>query len=276
MRTTTGADGRYRLVGMPAGSGNRITANPGPAQPYLGAGADVPGGIGTEPATVNFALKRGVAIRGKVTDKATGQPVPALVEYFVFVDNPHRASARGLHGGEVRTRPDGSFELEGLPGRGLVAARALKDHYLVGQGADKIAGADANTAGSTPIRTSAIRSACTRSWPSIPSEDAGSLTCDLALDPGITLSGTVVGPDGKPLAGCTAIDLWPHTMSGSMIKLTSGTFTAGGPRSEAASTPGLPARGEEPHGVRDRPGRRAWSANRPTPAGRDRHGPPAR
>ncbi len=226
VRTTTGADGRYRLVGMPAGSGNRITANPGPAQPYLGAGADVTGGIGTDPATVDFALKRGVAIRGKVTDKATGQPVPALVEYFVFVNNPHRSSAQGLHGGEVRTRPDGSFSLEGLPGRGLVAARALKDHYLVGQGADKIAGAmeygfQTDPHICDPQRLHAIVAIN-------PSEDTGSLTCDLALDPGITISGTVVGPDGKPLAGCTAIDLWPHTMSGSMIKLTSGTFTAGG------------------------------------------------
>ncbi len=225
VRTTTGADGRYRLVGMPAGNGNRITANPGPAQPYLGAGADVPGGVGTEPAMVDFALKRGVAIRGKVTDKATGQPVPAFVEYFVFGDNPHRNSVRGLHGGEVRTRPDGSFELEGLPGRGLVAARALKDHYLVGQGADKIAGVrdggqfltDPHICESQRVHTIVAVD---------PTENAGSLTCDLALDPGKTVSGTVVGLDGRPLAGCTAIDLWPHTMSGSMVRLASGTFTA--------------------------------------------------
>ena len=142
VRTTTGADGRYRLVGMPAGAGNRITANPGPAQPYLGAGAQVPAGRRRSRPRSTSRLKRGVAIRGKVTDKATGKPVPAVVEYFVFVDNPHRAEASRLHGGEVRTRPDGSFELVGLPGRGLVAARAVKDHYLVGQGADRIAGAD--------------------------------------------------------------------------------------------------------------------------------------
>ena len=228
VRTTTGADGRYRLVGMPAGSGNRITAVPGPAQSYLGSGAEVPGGAGPEPATVDFALKRGVAIRGKITDKATGQPVPAVVEYFVFIDNPHRAAARGLHGGEVRTRPDGSFELEGLPGRGLVAARALKDHYLVGQGADKIAGADAAQGWfhtdphiCHPEQFHTIAEIA-------PAQDAGSMTCDLSLDPGITLVGTVVGPDGKPLAGCTAIDLCPHTMSFNIVKLASGKFTAMG------------------------------------------------
>ncbi len=225
VRTTTGADGRYRLVGMPAGSGNRITANPGPAQPYLGAGVAVPGGAGPEPATVDFALKRGIAIRGKVTDQATGQPVPALVEYFLFADNPHRAEAQGLHGGEIRTRPDGSFEVVGLPGRGLVAARAERDHYFVGQGAEKIAGAD-ELGG---FRT-APHICDPQHFHTIvaidPAEDVQSLTCDVALDPGIALSGTVVGPDGQPVVGCTAIDLCPHTMSFNIVNLTSNAFTA--------------------------------------------------
>ena len=77
-----------------------------------------------------------------MSDKATGKPVPSVVEYFIFVDNPHRADASRLHGREVMTRPDGSFELVGLPGRGLVAARATKDYYLLGRGAEKIAGID--------------------------------------------------------------------------------------------------------------------------------------
>ncbi len=227
VRTTTGADGRYRLVGMPARSGNRITANPGPAQPYLGAGADVPAGADPEPVTVDFALQRGLTIRGKVTDKGTGRPVPALVEYFVFVDNPNRAKARALHLRPVPTHPDGSFELEGLPGRGLVAARAAKDDYVVGYGADKLAGLIKDGHFLTdphicePQQHHAIAAID-------PAEDARSLTCDLALDPGITLSGTVVGPDGQPVAGCMAIDLAPHTMSINIVKLPSSEFTARG------------------------------------------------
>jgi hypothetical protein len=227
VRTTSGADGRYRLVGMPTGSGNRITANPGPAQPYLGAGADVPGGAGPEPVTVDFALQRGLTIRGKVTDKATGRPVPAFVEYFVFVDNPNRDKARALHLRPVQTRPDGSFELEGLPGRGLVAARAAKDDYVVGLGADRIAGLVEGGRFRTdphicePQQYHAIVAID-------PAENARSLTCDLALDPGITLSGTVVGPDGQPVAGCMAIDLSPHTMSINIVKLTSSEFAARG------------------------------------------------
>jgi RNA polymerase sigma factor (sigma-70 family) len=227
VRTTTGADGRYRLVGMPPGTGNRITANPGPAQPYLGTGADVPGGASTEPVTVDFALQRGLTIRGKVTDKATGRPAAAVVEYFVLLDNPNRAKARALHLRPVPTRPDGSFELEGLPGPGLVAARAAKEGYAVGVGADKIAGLVEG--GYFPTDPHICEPQYYHAIAAIdPAGDARSLACDLALDPGITLSGTVIGPDGQPVAGCSAMDLSPPTMSLNVVQLTSSDFTARG------------------------------------------------
>jgi Carboxypeptidase regulatory-like domain/Sigma-70, region 4 len=206
VRATTGADGRYRLVGLPVGPGNMITANPGPGQAYLGAGTVAPAGTGLDPAAVDFALKRGVAIRGKVIDKATGKPVPAVVEYFLFWDNPRRAEVGQLPGGEVATGPDGSFELVGLPGRGLVAARAATDRYLVGQGAIKIPGADEHGWFHTtphlcqPEYFHAIIAID-------PTGGADSLTCDLALDPGSSQAGTVLDPDGKPLAGCVAVNL---------------------------------------------------------------------
>jgi hypothetical protein len=225
LRAKTGADGRFRLVGMPSGPGNVITANPGPPQPYLGARTEVPAGTGLEPAKVDFALKRGVAIRGRVVDRSTGKPVQAGVEYFIFVDNPHRGEVRRLHGRVAPTKPDGSFEVVGLPGRGLVAARAAKDHYLVGQGADRIPGAVQHGWFETdphicqPEFTHAIEAID-------PAEGTGSLTCDLALDPGVSRRGTVLDPDGKPLSGCVAFNLAPGTMSGSMVPLKSEAFVA--------------------------------------------------
>ncbi len=170
-------------------------------------------------------MKHGVAIRGKVSDKATGEPVPAVIEYFVFVDNPRRADASRLHGGAVSTRPDGSFELVGLPGRGLIAARATKDHYLIGRGADGIAGADEH--GSFRTHPYICQLEFTHAIAAVdPAEDAESLTCDLVLDPGTTRPGSVQGPDGKPLAGCVALNLGPGTMSSDMVTLTSGSFRA--------------------------------------------------
>jgi hypothetical protein len=44
---------------------------------------------------------------------------------------------------------------------------------------------------------------------------AKTVTCDLELDPGLTRTGTVLGPDGQPLAGATVLGLtavWPNPM----------------------------------------------------------------
>jgi RNA polymerase sigma factor (sigma-70 family) len=225
VRTTTGPDGRFRLVGMPVGAGNAITASPGPGQPYLAASAEVPAGPGPEPGAVDFSLNRGVAIRGKVRDKETGKPVAAVVEYFLFLNNPHRDEARRLHGREVSTTADGSFELVGLPGPGLIAARAIKDHYLLGRGADTIAGAGQDGLFRTDPHI--CQPALTHAIAKIdPAEGADALTCDLALDPGKTRQGTVEGPDGKPIAGAVAIELCPHTMTFNIVTLTAGAFTA--------------------------------------------------
>ena len=219
VRATSGADGRYRLVGMPGGPGNAITANPGPGLPYFGAGAEAPAGTAPEPAVVDVVLERGVAIRGKALDKATGKPVQAVVEYFYFGNNPQ------LHGREVATGPDGSFELIGLPGRGLVAARATKDHYLVGQGAATIPGADERGWFHTgphicqPEFFHAVTAID-------PATGTHTLTCDLVLDPGESRRGTLLDPSGKPLAGCVAVSLCPATMSQHVDELTSESFTA--------------------------------------------------
>jgi RNA polymerase sigma factor (sigma-70 family) len=225
VRTTSGADGRYRLVGMPGGRGNAITANPRPGQPYLAAGTEVPAGTAPHPAEVEFALKRGVAIRGKVVDKMTGKPAPGIVEYFLFGDNPRRTEVGRLHGGEIPTGPDGSFELVGLPGRGLVAARAAEDRYLVGQGAATIPGADER--GWFHTEPHLCQPEFFHAIVAIdPAGGTDTLTCDLALDPGSSQAGTVLDPDGKPLAGCVAVNLYPATMSQHVDTLVSEAFAA--------------------------------------------------
>jgi RNA polymerase sigma factor (sigma-70 family) len=225
VRATTDADGRYRLVGMPGGSGNAITANPAPGQPYLGAAAEVPGDTGPAPATVDFALKRGVAIRGRVTDRATGAPVRAEVQYFAFLDNPHLAEARGLHGEPAPTRDDGTFDLVGLPGRGLVAVRADEDRYLNARGADAIGGTDEH--GDFPTDPYYCDPEQFHTIVAIdPAAGADPLTCDVALDRGRTVRGTVLDPDGRPLAGAGAAGLNAVTMSPTDIRLPTAEFTA--------------------------------------------------
>ena len=41
-------------------------------------------------------MKRGVVVRGKVTDKVTGRPIQGHVDYYVFDDNPNIRDYPGL------------------------------------------------------------------------------------------------------------------------------------------------------------------------------------
>jgi RNA polymerase sigma factor (sigma-70 family) len=131
VRTTTDAQGRYRLVGLPKGPGHSIIAVPADDQPYLASVIAVGSAPGVEPVTADIALKRGILIQGRVTSGPEGRPVRARVEYFVERSNPHMNDAPGFAGvfNAVPTRPDGSYAVAALPGGGLLAVRA-GDQFL--------------------------------------------------------------------------------------------------------------------------------------------------
>src|SRR5262249_14404401 len=113
IRTVADQDGRYLLTGLPKGDGNVITAAPPEGQPYLMALRHAPDSPGLGPVTVDFALKRGVWIVGRVTDLATGKPVHAQVTYVAFADNPHLREVPDLTAEyHQQTRAaDGTFRL---------------------------------------------------------------------------------------------------------------------------------------------------------------------
>jgi RNA polymerase sigma factor (sigma-70 family) len=202
IRVTTDRDGRYRIVGLPKGQGNQIVARPADL-PYLPAIERVPDTPGLEPVTVDFALQRGVWAKGRVTDKATGKTVASGIEYFALSDNPHLRNVRLDDSNWQGTRDDGAFRTVVLPGPGILAVRSTYDRYRMGIGADRIKGHRAE-GGFELLRT--------RPYlvhpgnyhvlvPINPEPGAVSITCDVVLDPGHTLTGIVVGPDGRPLAG---------------------------------------------------------------------------
>jgi RNA polymerase sigma factor (sigma-70 family) len=211
IETTTDAKGRYRLVGLPRVAGRRVTVAPAVATGYLPAGKDTPGGPDLEAARLDFALARGVVIRGRVTDKATGQPVRAWVKYFTFADNPHlKASGafRNAIATSPLTGPDGTFTLLGLPGRGFVTATVprvgdystKRTHYLYGVGAEEVARlGNLTRAGVVPYFGNVEWTNTLAALDLAPGKREA--TCDLALDPGTTLKGRIVDPQGKPVTG---------------------------------------------------------------------------
>jgi RNA polymerase sigma factor (sigma-70 family) len=197
IETTTDRDGRYRLVGLPKGSGNQVIAIPAKGQPYLAAGLEIPDTPGLDPVTFDIGLKRGVVIEGRVTDKETGAPLKAFVEYNAFRDNPHLAEAPGFDRSHVwsqyHTEPDGTFHVVGLPGRGLVSAvfRGTSDQYLSGIGRDEDLRVVPNAMQSQFNAISAL---------DLP-KGATSVHRDLALERGIDRTIRVVDAEGRPVAG---------------------------------------------------------------------------
>jgi RNA polymerase sigma factor (sigma-70 family) len=220
LETTTDDDGRYRLVGLTREGSHRLEVLPAPGQPYMPAATTMAAATGLDPVKVDFALKRGVLLRGRVTDRATGRPVAAVVRYVAFVDNPHVKEAsrlRDIDDIETRTDEDGSYTLVALPGRGLLAAKAANRQregcYVTAAGVDEIKGPrwgdEHFDTAPQPIDPSEFNTLAEVN----PARDAASVVQDLAFDPGKTVAGTIVDPDGKPVTGASidgARGVWLH------------------------------------------------------------------
>src|SRR5262249_29008376 len=181
------------------------------------------------------ALPSSIIVRGRVLDKASGKGLPGVrVSYYVLFPNPRAGILSDFeeYGGlsTALTGPDGSFAVAVLPGPGVLAAaapsvssyrsalvtrkevegllgerphRMYSQDILVIHGSGALADARYLLLGQTQYNALALIN---------PKEKDRTLTRDLELLPPLTRQGTVVGPDGKPLAGVTAIGLdGPHT-----------------------------------------------------------------
>jgi RNA polymerase sigma factor (sigma-70 family) len=211
IETKTDAEGRYRLTGLPKGPDNKIVVIPRDDQPYLTAQAVVPDSDGLAPVTVDFPLKRGVWIEGRITDKVRGKSLGRWMQlhYFSMYDNPNLRDYPGfasLHLSKpaYRVKEDGSYRVIGLPGPGVLAAQ-YSDHYLLATERDGPEGTRGPFLNTAPFAVSGISyNALT---PVNPPRGAESFRRDVTLDPGWTFTGTVQGPDGKPLAGVRSFGL---------------------------------------------------------------------
>ncbi len=217
VRTTTDAQGRYRLTGMPKREGNKIVAIPYKDLPYVVVNADVPDGPGLDAVSVDIELKRGIWIEGRITDKATGAPFEGYVEYFALHSNPNLRDYPGFDGTaivglrRVATKVDGSYRVIGLPGPGLVIVwrQFAKDHCLMALERDDEFGIKEPPPSTAPYQLLPLANygAIARIDPPIGLDSA---KCDVTLDPGWTIKGTVVGPDHLPLAAVQGFGIGEH------------------------------------------------------------------
>ena len=169
--------------------------------PYLPTIETVAKTEGTGPLHLDIKLKRGVWVTGRIIDKATGKPVRAQITYFVYLDNPALKasySARLPMDTYHFTSRDGTFQRVAFPGAGVLAARASEDFYVFGAGVDSFKHKPENGFLSTnphyavPTNYHVLAEID-------PAEGTRTLSCDLLLETGRSLTVTALGPDGKPL-----------------------------------------------------------------------------
>jgi hypothetical protein len=209
VQTMTDARGRYRLTGMPKGTDNQIVALPPRDLPYIAVRSAVPDSSGLDPVTINLDLKRGIWVEGKITDKATGKGVSARVEYFALSTNPNLGAYPGFEAANLdrdAASADGSYRVIGLPGPGLVAARCDAGRYLRATERDDEFGKEGSEDGdldTLPLSLMPMQYGAVASID--PAKDVHSVKRDLTLDPGWTFTGTVLGPDGRPLSGARGL-----------------------------------------------------------------------
>jgi hypothetical protein len=201
IRTTTDTRGHYRLTGLPVRGPIELSTVLADGSPYQPSSQEFANTPGIDPTRLDFNLERGVSVQGKITDRTTGNPVAALVEYHPALDNPNVRSREQIVLFEpVFTHPDGSFTLVALPGPGLVAATAMGDRFLT---ADRATVDKSSTARPFPnIRGFFTSSHRCHAFESISlDKSAKSYRCDLTLTPGPEPIVTILDPDGKPLVG---------------------------------------------------------------------------
>ncbi len=218
LKTTTDPAGRFRIEGMPKGSGNKLFVVPNDDQPYFMQEVEVSDPAGLEPVAVEITLHRGIFIEGKVTEKGTGTPVAgAFMHYFPFLDNPFVQQApefrRGGntdgagHQDRYKSKADGSYRLVGLPGRAIVGAVDFSGKsYRRGAGSESIKGMNEN--GHFPTWNNPVPPG--RYFPTsmkevTPDAKAETVHLDIEMDPGAKVGLRVVDPQRKPVEGVLAI-----------------------------------------------------------------------
>ncbi len=167
-----------------------VSANPPPGHPYLPTSQIVDWPKGAVERPLDLALSRGVLIRGKVVEDGSNRPVAGAA--VAYVAHPRPEDVSRVYGGEAETATDGSFAMAVLPRKGYLAVRAPGDHFVLREiGNQEFF---RGRPGGRRLSSHAFV-ACE------PKPDGPSLEINISVQPGISVSGRVVGPDDQPVTG---------------------------------------------------------------------------
>jgi hypothetical protein len=230
----TDAQGHYQLTGIGKARELQIEVTAPRDLPLIGKWQRMANAPGLEPIHCDIELTRGVIVKGRVFDKATGKGVQSSVHFIALPENKFAQKAAGL-ALYASTDAEGRFHLVTIPGPGVllagVAGTVLKIDgipiYPYKQAefdaADRARVKLTDTmkpyrgfvAAGGGIEMLDVSNAC-----KVVDLKEGDqeVTCDLMLDPGKTLTVKVQDADGKPLSGALAAGVSAGTIRAVPLK----------------------------------------------------------
>ena len=242
LKVKTDEEGRFELYGMPKGVGNWITAVPGNDIPYFTQRIAVPNTPGLDVIEMDVPLQRGVWIRGKVTDKSTGDPVPfPRIIYSPFSDNPFAANSPAYDDDQFATFQErymsdanGDYQIVGFKGGGLIGLSTYNNNYPNGMGWDDIDDSKKDL-GRQVSTTLDLAEGFSPSGPTamkqidIP-EDRDEFEVNFELESGMSVDLRLLDEDGQPLQGvvCRALhSIYDHERTVDSSLVAAGSFREG-------------------------------------------------
>jgi RNA polymerase sigma factor (sigma-70 family) len=221
-KAITDKEGRYELFGLAKPPKYHLKVRPPKGQLYFLGQVELSDPPGLTALTVDIDLAQGVTVRGKVTDKASHQPIAqARVAYYSLYGNASYSPA--AQGSSATTETDGSYALTVHPGPGVIAVEAKEPNayiqaYVSPEEQKNSFSFDLprgyseswlHTSGGYPIPQGNYNALV----PLEPKETDRELVKDIALERGRELKGRVVGPDGQPIPGVMVDGLSPRLQS---------------------------------------------------------------
>ncbi len=134
VRNVSGDDGRRGAVSACRCGKSQGVHPHHPGRSLHPVGCDVGDTPGVEAITADLDVERGLEVRGRLIDKATGRPVRGLVSYHARVENPHLKDYPSftklqIVDVEMYTDREGAFSLAVPPGQGVIYAYAWDNRF---------------------------------------------------------------------------------------------------------------------------------------------------
>jgi hypothetical protein len=188
------ADGRFRINANP-GKWFTISAHPPAGEPYLAVEQRFRWEAGKIKNRRDLKLPRGVLVRGKVAEAGSGKPIAgAAVQYYPRRDGKGNVPKDVITGwqGIEQSGPDGTFHIAVLPGQSHLFISGPTNDYI-----HEVIGSNVLYSG---------KPGGSRYYPDalvkldLPAQ-VGPQDVAVKLRRGVTVKGTLVGPDGQAVTG---------------------------------------------------------------------------